>query len=1124
MVSSMALRIVISLLVPSVSGSCLPDAIPPASRQNLVNPNGETYPVGVFISNYAASWAAQYLGAALIQDVLGYNVTLNADAPGSGSVAGYYGVTGCRNPSNTADRGCMQGVSYYHVHFESWRGYPSDWDFIQKTYGSMAPKNLGSMGYIGFVSIYLPKPVQAQAYAAEGLALQYFRSWNASWNQPWKYFGLISSVDTSKLLPCNASVMMDDGAMRRHVRFTGDSDGVVINNDQYTGRCDDGFWWTAPSCRANASRCIGFITGGNGWSAEEMMQKYTVWNMPGAIAVAASWGDYTQLPLSGEHSFYWWTPDPSFLELAPLPLQFPPHNAREFAQGIQTSAGSSFSVDTLVSQDLAILAPTVEKFADKLELTLSQMDEILLDQKNTGDSWENVTCRWILANRATWQKWIPDESECAPGFGLFDQILSEFTDTRANVTNKIICEACPPGTFSQMMSDNNGDTYICVPCDKGTSQPSGAALTCTPCKSGEYQDEIRSTECKRCAIGMYQDEEGQLGCKSCPSSTSTLGFGSVAPSECGCPENYIDMDRSGGFECVRCSGGMTCPALSSLVDLESGTSVLGEEFTPKIQKGFYSIAGSSTSTEVFKCRSPVSCPGGPPGTCAGGLIGTPCSQCPAGATWTGSECEDCAGWRQALWAFAVVGIFAFLTVAYYLATSKVTAKATVLFATTASFGMLVMAMQNMGLVGMMTVEWPVSLEGLFSICQFLLLDIDSYGFSCIAGQSESTRYLLSALIFPSGVAWLALCFAVSKLFPKKHQWEGPKVCSTMGAFLQVGFSTMSATSLAPMMCYQHPNGQRSIMKYPGVICGSAEHDMMLVIAWILLVVFVFGFVALCAFAVFMVPRWSAKRQNHFVACARFLVFRFRLVWGMCPLINLPVVAATDYPPIQVVVIAMVLTTGMVMQMLAWPWKVPMLNVTDCIISFCIVLLVTTSTLYLNKIDSTMYAFAAGVSTAMLSGIGVAIGIMVLMTASALFYRSAMGGKKELKFFNLGSVASSEELARKVKAVCVELEKAEVADLSSQLGVLAVFDTRKITTCITLLATEVAPPAEDGRSFKFNKRIASSSFDPSLKRKPQSRQFSSSQSLAPGTKPQEESNEITNATEPEKTETLQTDWM
>ena len=67
---------------------------------------------------------------------------------------------------------------------------------------------------------------------------------------------------------------------------------------------------------------------------------------------------------------------------------------------------------------------------------------------------------------------------------------------------------------------------------------------------------------------------------------------------------------------------------------------------------------------------------------------------------------------------------------------QVTAKATVLFATTASFGMLVMSMQNLGLIGMMTVEWPLALDGIFSICKFLLLDIDSYGFSCIAGRTS----------------------------------------------------------------------------------------------------------------------------------------------------------------------------------------------------------------------------------------------------------------------------------------------------------------------------------------------------------------------------------------------------
>ena len=171
------------------------------------------------------------------------------------------------------------------------------------------------------------------------------------------------------------------------------------------------------------------------------MQKYVAWNMPGAVGVAASWGDYVTLPLSGEMMVYWWTPDPTFLDLAALPVQFPPYNHREFSANILTSMPTAAEINTIVSQDLAILAPTVEKFADNLQLTLSQMDTILLDQKNTGDSWENVTCRWIKANRAVWQKWIPDESECAPGFGLFDYVLRDFTNKRVNATNKIVCEA-----------------------------------------------------------------------------------------------------------------------------------------------------------------------------------------------------------------------------------------------------------------------------------------------------------------------------------------------------------------------------------------------------------------------------------------------------------------------------------------------------------------------------------------------------------------------------------------------------------------------------------------------------------------------------------------------------------
>ena len=143
----------------------------------------------------------------------------------------------------------------------------------------------------------------------------------------------------------------------------------------------------------------------------------------------------------GGLGFYWWTPDPTFVELAPLPLEFPPYNSREFAQGIQTSSPSAMSINTIVSQDLGILAPVVEQFADKLQLTLDQMDAMLWDQKNTGDTWGAVACRWIQANRATWQRWIPSESACFPGFGLFDPILNRFSSQRVNVTNKISCQA-----------------------------------------------------------------------------------------------------------------------------------------------------------------------------------------------------------------------------------------------------------------------------------------------------------------------------------------------------------------------------------------------------------------------------------------------------------------------------------------------------------------------------------------------------------------------------------------------------------------------------------------------------------------------------------------------------------
>ena len=45
-------------------------------------------------------------------------------------------------------------------------------------------------------------------------------------------------------------------------------------------------------------------------------------------------------------------------------------------------------------------------------------------------------------------------------------------------------KACEPGTHSEKITDRKGDTQICVPCEVGTSQASGASLSCKACKAG----------------------------------------------------------------------------------------------------------------------------------------------------------------------------------------------------------------------------------------------------------------------------------------------------------------------------------------------------------------------------------------------------------------------------------------------------------------------------------------------------------------------------------------------------------------------------------------------------------------------------------------------------------------
>lgn len=861
----------LSLVLPAAAATCLVNGTAPINRKLLVNPDtGESYPVGVWVAQWAAAEATSYMVGILIEEMLGFNVTYSF---GPGTPDGYYAIAGCSSPNDAADRGCIEGqVSYQHVHTETWlSGYDSNWNAVQKFQN--APKALTSMGYDGFVASYFTKRELDTAYDTEGLALDFWTAFDSTWNQPWKYFDNPSVVNRSETLPCSQSNFYEDNIMRLYLTWSGDTGGVIAQPDgSLIGNCQDGYFWQAPACRGNIANCIVYFTGGKGYSLTETMQKSAKWNMPLAIGIGATWSDFVSLPSKHKSLFYWWVPDPTFLAMDPVKSTFPDYNKQEWANGDQTSASCSMPIHKIVSRDLSSLAPRIEMFVDNFIIDMASLNKILKEQISSGDDWKSVACGWLQNNQETWQAWLPDESTCFPTLGLYNTITDEFVPDRSN-KDGLVCRACPSGTYSVQLSDNDGLTYICQDCPPGTSQSNGASLTCEPCAKGLFQDQSGQLGCKRCEVGTYQDEEGGPTCKQCPANSRTLALGSVAFGDCGCEENYIDVGSEGNLTCALCQTGLLCPLMGTEESLKNGSHPLGEGYTPQILKGYY--AKSDSPLEVYKCGKVFQCPGGLPNTCAGGLTGTPCAECPQGQTYN-DGCEECELWRQFAWVIGAFCCLFVLTLSYYLMTSKVTAKASVLFTTTCAFGMLVSLLQSIGIIGSMTVEFPVNIKGIFAFMSIFVLDLESFGFACFAGANTAFRYSVSVILFPVAVGWLAVNFGVSKLVPR-HAWDSTKVISCMGQVLQVGFSTMSAVALAPFMCYTHPNTKLSLLKYPNILCGSDEHALMLVGGSLLLVIGVFGFLTLCTYAAYRVPSWSATEKHRYVRCFRFLVFRFRLV-------------------------------------------------------------------------------------------------------------------------------------------------------------------------------------------------------------------------------------------------------
>ena len=81
--------------------------------------------------------------------------------------------------------------------------------------------------------MYLPSDILEKAYLEdlvscclrsqpqEGMILEIYRGFNASWTNASKYFDSPSAIDTAMLSTCNETRLMAEGAMETYLNITG---------------------------------------------------------------------------------------------------------------------------------------------------------------------------------------------------------------------------------------------------------------------------------------------------------------------------------------------------------------------------------------------------------------------------------------------------------------------------------------------------------------------------------------------------------------------------------------------------------------------------------------------------------------------------------------------------------------------------------------------------------------------------------------------------------------------------------------------------------------------------------------------------------------------------------------
>lgn len=383
---------------------------------------------------------------------------------------------------------------------------------------------------------------------------------------------------------------------------------------------------------------------------------------------------------------------------------------------------------------------------------------------------------------------------------------------------------------------------------------------------------------------------------------------------------------------------------------------------PLVNQGFYSLV--SSPFETYRCFDVDDCPGGPPETCLHGRNGLLCNSCAQDGHFISNEkCEECPTYLKLMILFAVMVSCAGCIGAYKMMNGRLAVNADNPLAFFLFVGLAVTTLQVFTIFKDMSIPWPTEFgTPMESSSSAFALDVNSVSIECAVGKKAAMAYLAQVILPYALLFIIAFLFMITGVIARFRKipsiaWEAGKALNICGALMQALFIAFCAIMVKPMQCYTHPNGKKSMLAYPRVVCyEGGQHTEVLVMAGFICLGFVVPFIAWCVWGCWKAPSQSGDKNHAFLQRFRFLLYRFRpdyWWWGLIFIarqtaLAFATVVPADNPHMQLTYIAVVCAVYGVFVARIWPWISHELSIIDTSLMLILLMIMLVASQFLPE--------------------------------------------------------------------------------------------------------------------------------------------------------------------------------